>query len=134
MGAEYPFHYDLPSVADPNKSETDIQVSILQRLTHVAPRVFAFAVPNAGRRSRWESMQRKKEGMQSGVSDLVLTWPRVVAFAEIKDRKGALSDDQISFLNRMARMGHPAGCFRSPDTLEAWLREQGAPFIGRVTA
>ena len=133
MGAEYQFHYDPPSVADPDKSETDIRVSMLQRLTHVAPRIYAFAGPNAGRRSRWESMQRKKEGMKSGVSDLVLTWPRVSAFVEVKSRNQPLEDDQITFLNRMVRMGHPAGVFRSADTLEAWLREQGAPFIGRVT-
>lgn len=134
MGAEYQFHYDKPAVADPDKSEAKIQASMLARLKNVAPGIYVFAVPNGGKKSDWEHLQRWREGAKKGASDLILVWPRAVAFVEVKNGKGSLSPDQISFLNRMQKMGHPAGCFRSADTLEAWLRLQGAPFIGRVTA
>jgi len=134
MGAAYQFHYDPPSVADPDKSEAKIQAAMHARLKNVAPGIYVFAVPNGGRRSDWEHLQRWREGARKGASDLVLVWPKVTAFVEVKNAKGALSPDQISFLNRMHNMGHPAGCFRSADTLENWLRSLGAPFIGRTAA
>lgn len=134
MGADYLFHYDPPSVADPDKTEVKIQAAMLARLKNVAPGIYAFAVPNGGKRSDWEHLQRWREGARKGASDLVLVWPKVTAFVEVKNAKGSLSPDQIAFLNRMQRMGHPAGCFRSADTLEEWLRDKGAPFIGRIDA
>jgi len=124
----YAFHVDPPSVAD-DLPEDRIQASMLSRIRNVAPGVGAFAVPNAGKRSDWERVQRWKEGAHAGTSDLVLPWPKAVAFVEVKNRNGKLTTEQVAFLNRMSRMGHPAGCFRHADTLEVALRFWGAPMI-----
>lgn len=78
------FHYDLPRVCPEGTKEDDVQAAMLRDLKACAPEISAFAVPNAGKRTRYERQQRKREGMKAGVVDLILTWPRGVAFVEVK--------------------------------------------------
>lgn len=128
-----PYHYDMPKVALAGKSELAIQSLIRSRIVNLFPAVYCAAIPSAGKRTVWEQRQRKAEGMVSGLPDLMLMWPRTVAFIEVK-AGSAVSDSQHEFLSRASRMGIPCGVFRSPDTFEVWLRAQGAPSIGRVAA
>lgn len=109
----------------------------LSRVRIVAPAVNVFAVPNAGKRTRWESFQRTREGMRKGALDLVVTWwperggDRGVFFAEFKNGRDMPDENQRDMLNLLTSQGHRCGVYRNADTLLRHLREAGAPFISR---
>lgn len=46
-------------------------------------------------------------------------------------RPGKLSLAQIDFGNALVARGHRCACFFSPVAALEWLREQGAPVLGR---
>ena len=117
------------------------RVVALRDLLHVlAPGVRCHAIPNAGKRGRAAQVQARKEGMVSGVFDLCITWPlRGCAWVEMKGysaagQAGKLSQAQIDWGNAHFRMGHSVACFFTPERALEWLRDQGAPVIGRVAA
>ncbi len=70
-----------------------------------------FAVPNGGSRNIREAANLKKEGVRSGVSDIVIVMKDLVLFIELKrtadilksgklsTAKISVSDSQIDFLN-----------------------------------
>jgi hypothetical protein len=120
-----------PKDKDP-ASEIKRQLLFLSRLKILAPAVDALAIPNAGKSTDWQRIQRWREGARRGALDLVITWKTDVFFAEFKDGDGMPSKDQRERLNRYYRMGHKCGVYRNPDTLLEHLRGLGAPFIGRV--
>lgn len=128
---------DLPWFIEPKDkdpaSEIQRQALFLSRLKALAPAVDALAIPNAGKSTDWERIQRWREGARRGALDLVITWNRGVFFAEFKDGKSMPTKDQRERLNRYYRMGHHCGVYRNPDTLLEHLRSLGAPFIGRLT-
>jgi hypothetical protein len=79
-------------------------------------------------------MKAKREGMRAGVLDLVCTWPgRGVAFIEFKDGKAMPDANQRERLNMLTHQGHHCGVFRQEDSAIRFLRDCGAPFIGRLT-
>jgi hypothetical protein len=127
-----------PKDRDP-APEIDRQGLFLSRLLHMAPSCHVIAVPNAGRRSNWEALQRHREGMRGGALDLVITWKRNwdlpgdngVYFAEFKNGTKMPSQAQRDELNLLYRQGHHCGVYRKPDTLLAHLKAAGAPFITR---
>jgi hypothetical protein len=61
-----------PKDKDP-RSESQRQRAFLSDLSRLAPAVSAFAVPNAGKRSDWERLERWREGARKGVLDLSST-------------------------------------------------------------
>lgn len=123
----YLFHVDPASVADPG-DELSIQVAIRKALKARAPAISFVAVPNGAQRTAWAAIKAKAEGMSSGFPDAILMWPGGgIAFAEIKNRTGTLSDQQHVWLNWLTNAGFKAGVFRSVETCLAWLAEQGAP-------
>ncbi|ODP39271.1 hypothetical protein [Sphingomonas turrisvirgatae] len=130
-----PWHID-PRDRDP-RSE-DERVAAALRMAHmICPAVDIVAIPNAGRRSRWEANARKREGMKAGALDWVVTWrphlgDRGVAYVEWKDGTGTPDANQRDRLNMLFRMGHHVGVFRREDSFFAWLRALGAPFVDRV--
>jgi hypothetical protein len=65
--------------------------------------------------------------MAKGFPDLIAIAKGFVAFLEIKDRTGRLSEDQVESLTFLHLAGFPVGCFRSVDTAIAFLRDAGAP-------
>lgn len=109
--------------------ETKRQRLFLSRLALRAPAVRVFAIPNAGKRSDWERIERWREGAVAGAPDLVLFWNRGVFFAEFKDGAGMPTRRQRDMLDALYRAGHHCGVYRQPDTLLAHLREAGAPFL-----
>jgi hypothetical protein len=130
-GADEPWFIE-PKDSDPT-SEAKRQGLFLSRLKVLAPAVDAVAIPNAGKNTDWERIQRWREGARRGALDLVICWKTGVFFAEFKSGTGMPSPDQRERLNRYYRMGHHCGVYRKPDTLLEHLRAAGAPFIGRLT-
>ncbi len=117
--------------SDP-RSEIDRQQDFLSLMATIAPAVDCLAIPNAGKSSDWERVQRWKEGARAGALDLQMTWkPARIFFAEIKNGKKGPTKAQIERLNRYHEQGHHCGLYRTADTLIAHLRAAGAPFIDR---
>jgi hypothetical protein len=115
-------------------SEEARQVRFLGAAKIICPGVSIFAVPNGGKRSQWAAMKARREGMRAGVLDLVCTWPgRGVAFLEFKNGTEMPDANQRDRLNMLMRQGHHCGVFRSAETALRFLRDAGAPFIGRLT-
>jgi hypothetical protein len=114
-------------------SEIQRQSTFLKMMATLAPNVDIVAIPNAGKATEWERLQRWKEGARRGALDLVVTWEptcqgdRGIAFPEFKDGKKMPDKDQRARLNRYYRMGHACGVFRTADVLIEYLRDRGCP-------
>lgn len=127
-GPRYTFHVDGRDVAIEG-TELAIQTRFRNKMRTKAPEVMLVAIPNAGRRTAYESLTRHREGMVSGFPDLMALWDGRAAFLEFKNRTGTLSETQVCCLNRLVRQNFVVGVFRSPDTAVEWLRGHGAPFL-----
>lgn len=127
------WHID-PCDKDP-RDEDARQAAFLRDARILCPAVDIFAVPNAGKRTRWEQYKRTREGMKAGALDLVCTWKptrpgdRGVAFPEFKNGTEMPNQDQSDRLNLYVRQGHNCGVFRQEDSAIAALRRWGAPFL-----
>jgi hypothetical protein len=116
-------------------SEQERQGLVLSGLTNQAPAVDVVAIPNAGKRSDWERLQRWREGARAGALDLVFSWQptrendRGVFFAEMKDGQKMPTKAQRERLNIYTRQGHACGVYRTAATLLDHLRQAGAPFL-----
>jgi hypothetical protein len=99
----------------------------------LCPGVHIVAIPNGAKRSQWAAMQAKREGMATGFPDIMALWRGGgICFLEFKKRTGKLSTAQEEWLDRLNLMGFPATVARSADDALAFIRDIGAPFIGRV--
>lgn len=114
--------------------ELDIQVSFRAQLRYAAPGVCAVAIPNGGRRTDWQHIQAKKEGLQAGFPDVMYLWRGGVCFIEFKAPGGTVSDNQKDWLARLDRFGFTAGVARSVEDAFAILERAGAPVVGRIAA
>jgi hypothetical protein len=126
------FPVELPN--DDPRAELPRQVEFLRDLKMLAPSVYAYAVPNAGKRN---PRQAKAEGIVGGVFDLELRWNSGAAQVEFKGRDargrpGKLSPAQIDHGNRMTGLGWPVACFFDPQAALEWVRSLGAPFRDRA--
>jgi hypothetical protein len=101
----------------------------------MAPGVSIVAVPNAAKRTQWAAQRAKREGMAAGFPDILCFWkgPGVAAI-EFKAHAGKLSANQIEWLDRLTEIGIPATVSRDADHAVEFLRQAGAPFIGRIAA
>ena len=122
-----PWHIDCRD-SDP-ASEFDRQRAFLSQIHRLAPSIDVVAIPNAGKSTDWERLRRHAEGARRGALDLVISWNRGVMFAEMKNGKDMPSKDQRERLNMYFRQGHHCGVFRRAETLIAYLRSVGAPFL-----
>ncbi len=137
VGRDEPWHID-PKDKD-TRDEITRQAGFLRDAHIICPAVDIVAVPNAGRRSRWEQYQRTREGMRRGALDLFCTWSNGigemigpgVAFLEFKDGREMPDADQRERLNLYYRQGHHCGVFRTAESALEFLRRAGAPFIDR---
>lgn len=131
----YLFHHDPPKVAD-SGSEVAIQTRLRGRIRMLSGnQIRLVAVPNGMKTTAWSAMNAKREGMSAGFVDLIaIARPKLVAFLEIKAHDGALSPDQINWLNWLHSAGFSVGCFRSVETAIKFLRERDFPFIDQQSA
>jgi hypothetical protein len=129
----YPFHYDMPSqrISD---SEIVVQKQCLDMIAKLFPNTRVAAVPNGQKRTRWQAMQAKREGMSAGFPDLIITgralrkgWSTplpISAYIECK-ANAPMTAEQKDWLMFLMDCGHNCGVFRSDLTLEAKMREWG---------
>lgn len=127
---DLPWHIDAKD-RDPRPEEKR-QLAFLNAARIMCPGVDIFAVPNGGKRSQWAAMKARREGMKAGALDLVCTWTGSgVAFLEFKDGSSTPDANQRERLNLHTRQGHNCGVFRQEASALEYLRQCGAPFIGR---
>lgn len=87
--------------------------------------LFVRAIPQAGKASDWQRLQRWREGARAGFPDLFLAWRTGVYLAEIKDGRGRPDKRQTATLNVIHSLGIPCGVHRSWATLAGELRKAG---------
>lgn len=118
----------------PPRSEISIVTLFRSRARILCPGVSIVGIPNAAKRSQWAAHQAKREGLATGFPDVICLWAnRGVAMIEFKRADGRLSDNQSEWLERLSELGFPATVSRDPDHALAFLRDAGAPFIGRLS-
>ena len=108
--------------------EHKLQVKLLGviELEKTHPDIYAFAIPNAGRRSLRTGAKMKAEGLRSGVGDLCIMLPEAkTAWLELKARKGVQSTSQKGFGARCARLGHPYAVAYTMEEAVTALRNMG---------
>lgn len=102
-----------------NKEEANIQKQIIDYLVY--KRIFCFAVPNGGSRNIIEAKNLKRQGVRSGVADLIILLKKRCIFIEIKipEKKvlnintgnynkrpaGKQSDEQFYFQQKVELLG-----------------------------
>ena len=88
-------------------SEHEEQVALVNwfRENFKEPDYIIFAVPNGGKRGIKEAGRLKAEGVKKGVSDLIIVTHNKIIFLEMKNAKGKLSKEQISFNENIEYLG-----------------------------
>jgi hypothetical protein len=101
-----------------------------------AKHLLAFChVPNGGWRTASEAGRFKAMGVRSGVPDLLLWTPHSRSFGiELKAGRGKLSDVQVLWRSTLESLGHRVYVCWSVDEVEAVLRIEGVPVVGRLAA
>lgn len=89
------------------RPEQDIQIAVFSHITLRAEKgVFAFHVPNQGKRSFYVGEIMKRMGVRSGVPDIVAVKDGRMHCLELKaGRKSKRSDNQISTMNCLEHAG-----------------------------
>jgi len=108
--------------------EHQLQALVLAHLeANGRPDVYAFAIPNAARRTPMLAARMKAEGLRAGVADLCIMLPAGrTAWLELKTRKGVQSDAQKSFAAICKRLGHPYAVVRTLGDAIVVLKDWGA--------
>lgn len=115
------------------QDEASRQQAFIRDAHIVCPGVDIVAIPNAGKRTRWEQQQRRREGMKAGALDLVCTWApthrrdRGTAFIEFKDGTSMPDGNQVDRLNLLYRWGHNVAVVRTAASAFQFLKGCGAP-------
>jgi hypothetical protein len=103
------------------RPEIDEQEDVCRWLK--AKGILYFAVPNGGKRGKTAQAQAKREGIQSGVPDLVILVPfgRAI-FVEMKRRKGGtVTAAQKYWVKRLRVLGFDAEVCRGSDDAIAFI-------------
>lgn len=86
--------------------EASIQVAVIRILrSRAKPNVFAFAIPNGGKRSITEASRMKAQGVTAGVPDLCIVMGGRAHFLELKALKGRVSPDQKTVMRKLEEAG-----------------------------
>lgn len=99
--------------------EADIQADFFNKLKLFFPTLpdkLVFAVPSGGSRHKLEAINLKRQGVKSGISDVILLIPKK-GFAslciEFKTEKGKQSDEQKEFQRQAEMCGNKYVIVRS---------------------
>jgi len=113
-------------LSDPSEHTLQVHVLELIAVGKSHPDIFAFAVPNAGRRSFRTGQKMKSEGLMAGVADICIMMPDAkTGWLEMKRLKGRQSTPQKGFAARCKRLGHPYALAHSLNEAVVALREMG---------
>ena len=84
-----------------------------------------FAIPNGGKRTRWQAQQAKAEGMVAGAPDLAVILPNgVTAWVEMKRRKASsVSAAQKAMIARLESLGHKVRVCRGWEEARSFIEE-----------
>jgi len=99
-------------------SEHQIQKAVFQWLRAAHPKIIAYAIPNAARRSAAQAAYLKAEGLRAGMPDIVVAAPRGgyhALYIELKTKKGRISDAQRDTLFALAELDYACAVARSVD-------------------
>jgi hypothetical protein len=117
------------------RAEEALQRAVVDLLALYEQRdLLAYAhVPNGGLRTASEAGRFRAMGVRAGVPDL-LVWIRGGRSIglELKAGRGKLSAEQMYWHVRVASLGHLVYVCRSIDEVEAALRAEGVPMIGKL--
>lgn len=107
------------------RPEDQIQRAVFQHLkTRGAPGVFAFHVPNGGKRKPIEASILKGLGVRTGVPDIIAIHNGRTYGLELKSEGGKVSESQIEAIAAMEEAGAytcvAEGLDRALAVLEAW--------------
>lgn len=116
------------------RAEEALQRAVVQLLAiYEARGLLAYAhCPNGERRDPVTGGRLKALGVRPGVPDLLLWMPGGHFQIELKTAKGRLSADQGAWIGRMSAFGHRVHVCRTVDEVEAALRDEGVPMVGRL--
>jgi hypothetical protein len=118
-----------------NRPEEQLQRAVVQLLAIYERRgLLAYcAVPNGGYRTPAEAGIFSAMGVRRGVPDLLLWTPHGRSFGiELKSGAGKLRDAQILWHSTLASLGHRVYVCWSIDEVEAVLRLEGVPVVGKL--
>lgn len=90
------------------REEHIIQCSFMEIVSYTTLKDYIFAIPNGGLRNVIVASQMKREGVKKGVSDVFVSLPSAHYhgfYVEFKSSKGALTDEQAEFCQRMTHVG-----------------------------
>jgi hypothetical protein len=119
------------------KPEAALHRAVVELLAIYAARgLLAYChVPNGGYRTPAEAGQFRTFGVRAGVPDLLLWLPSGGHLqVELKASSRGLSEAQRDWHATMLALGHRTYVVRSIDELEAVLRREGVPSVGKLEA
>lgn len=123
----HPAIYVEPKDRD-SASEDARQAEFVATMRRIARACRVYAVPNGGKRTRWEAAKVKREGLLAGEPDTGVSWAdALTARVEFKNGRDMPSDVQIEALNWYHARGHPVAVCRTALGAIAWLLSIGAP-------
>jgi hypothetical protein len=88
-------------------SEHDEQSNFVLWFRMVYKTIPIFAIPNGGRRSKFEALRLKEEGVLAGVPDLFIAAKNGI-FIEMKARGGRVSAEQLNVMEKLRNNGYKA--------------------------
>ncbi|MGY3615705.1 hypothetical protein [Bradyrhizobium sp. USDA 10063] len=111
---------------EPSEHALQVQVLDVINVGKIHPDIFAFAIPNAGRRGFQTATKMKAEGLKAGIADVCIMMPESrTGWLELKTLRGRQSDHQKGFEARCIRLGHPYALARNLDEAITALRRMG---------
>jgi hypothetical protein len=119
----YNCYAESKSPTKPKRTRGNVEARIQEEFFKVAPLLFPglpgkllFAVPNGGSRNKIEAANLKRQGVKSGVSDVILQIPRKgfgSLCMEFKTPEGRQSDEQKEYQCQAERAGNKYVIVRS---------------------
>ena len=103
--------------------ESKFQEAVIQALRY--NKIFHFSVPNGAKLKITQANKIKREGMMSGVSDLIILLPKRAIFVEIKNPngKGRQSPTQKEFEAKIKELGFEYCIWDKWEQVEQFIKE-----------
>lgn len=102
--------------------ESKIQIELVKYIRYLYPKSILFAIPNGGQRSTITAAYLKREGVLSGVSDLIWLHEGRTYFFEVKTEKGYQSVNQKEFQSLVEKQGFRYAILRSTKDFDNFLK------------